>query len=202
MAGVLDLAASFIPGGQIVSTAIGAGAEIAEKRKQEQAANRLYEQYAGEIARAQARTTATEATTRQRTIEDYNTKLNNYLRSQHLQRVMAKDELAQRGITSPTESSIGRTTTGNIRAGQEAERGGLETWQQRQLADIGTQAAQTQENLLSDLAKARHQKELGQYNWSDVLRGTTISPAFGGYKTTSAPSTYAGMAQALAEKVW
>lgn len=159
----------------VVGAGVSAYGQYREGKKKEKEAERLYKIYAEQIAGAGERAIREADIGKARAAEDYAAQLDAYNRAMHLQKIMQQEQLAQRGITTPQLSSIGRSETGRLTAEQAAQTKGLETWRQRKLADIGRSLQYEQEDLATKLLLAQRQKELGEYSWADVVRRPEIA---------------------------
>lgn len=174
----------------LVGAVAGAYASVQEKKQQENAAQAAYEEKARQAGLAtgwglppghdggRAGRTATRGEAE--TQEDYAAKMDEFRRSQHLQGLMKREQLASRGITSPTSGTIPQSEYGLLGAEQKAAGGGIESWRTRKLADIGENLSATQENVETAMKQAEVERKAGQFNWSDYLRSVAPSAYAGG----------------------
>ncbi len=81
---------------------------------------------------------------RERVSQDYAREMDDLRRSQHIQNLNARQQLAERGITPNIQSSIGGSEWHRLAEEQAADRSGRELLKKRKLEDIGLQLEEAQ----------------------------------------------------------
>ncbi|MDI6787501.1 MAG: hypothetical protein QME51_03945 [Planctomycetota bacterium] len=150
-------------------------AEKLLREKEERQLLAWYNQRTKDIRAELGRTEEIGRVGKTRTEEDYAKAMEALERSQHLQDVMTREQLAERGITPETKSSIGASEWGRVGAEQLAARTGTEQARTRRLEDIESGLTQARAEEEQALREAYQQKELRQPTWGNILE-SRISP--------------------------
>ena len=117
-----------------------------------------------------------------RTGADYGTAMANLRSSQHLQNVMQREELANRGVA---------TGQGSIRSAGQVQQGEAQNRQQQALGlmrerntqDIANQLESQKASLQGTMAQARLAQRQGQTTWQDVAASRVPGAVAGGAQT-------------------